>query len=142
VALTQPSGQAEKKILKELEACALADGVAFGALLNQVRELEAGEALTKLEASALRAEVASLKQQQQQQRRAEPAAGGAVTSARGDADWLYLRNVILKYMETEDHHSMFPVVATLLHLTASEVTTVARAREERASQRVSKGWFG
>jgi hypothetical protein len=43
VALTQPSGQAEKKILKELEARALADGVAFGALLNQVRELEAGE---------------------------------------------------------------------------------------------------
>ena len=43
MALTQPSGQAEKKILKELEARALADGVAFGALLNQVRELEAGE---------------------------------------------------------------------------------------------------
>jgi hypothetical protein len=135
--------QSQQALLKELEARALADGVAFGALLNQVRELEAGEALTKLEASALRAEVASLKQQQQQQqRRAEPAAAGAVTSARGDADWLYLRNVILKYMETEDHHSMFPVVATLLHLTASEVTTVARAREERASQRVSKGWFG
>ncbi|KOO26983.1 hypothetical protein Ctob_000882, partial [Chrysochromulina tobinii] len=94
--------QSQQALLKELEARALADGVAFGALLNQVRELEAGEALTKLEASALRAE----------------------------------------YMETEDHHSMFPVVATLLHLTASEVTTVARAREERASQRVSKGWFG
>ena len=137
--------QSQQALLKELEARALADGVACGALLNQVRELEAGEALTKLEASALRAEVARLKQHQQhqqQQRRAEPAAAGAVTSARGDADWLYLRNVILKYMETEDHHSMFPVVATLLHLTASEVTTVARAREERASQRVSKGWFG
>ena len=133
--------QSQQALLKELEARALADGVACGALLNQVRELEAGEALTKLEASALRAEVARLKQQQQQ-RRAEPAATGAVTSARSDADWLYLRNVILKYMETEDHHSMFPVVATLLHLTASEVTTVARAREERASQRVSKGWFG
>ena len=137
--------QSQQALLKELEARALADGVACGALLNQVRELEAGEALTKLEASALRAEVARLKQQQQQQqqqRRAEPAAAGAVTSARSDADWLYLRNVILKYMETEDHHSMFPVVATLLHLTASEVTTVARARDERASQRVSKGWFG
>ena len=135
--------QSQQALLKELEARALADGVACGALLNQVRELEAGESLTKLELSALRAEVARLQQQQQQQqRRAEPAATGAVTSARSDADWLYLRNVILKYMETEDHHSMFPVVATLLHLTASEVTTVARAREERASQRVSKGWFG
>ena len=136
--------QSQQALLKELEARALADGVACGALLNQVRELEAGEALTKLELSALRAEVARLQQQQQQQqqRRAEPAATGAVTSARSDADWLYLRNVILKYMETEDHHSMFPVVATLLHLTASEVTTVARARDERASQRVSKGWFG
>ena len=46
-----------------------------------------------------------------------------------EGERLYLRNVLQKYMETEDHETLFPVVATCLRLTPGEVDAI---RERRA----------
>ena len=48
---------------------------------------------------------------------------------------VHLRNIILKYMETEDHHSMFPVIATLLNLQPDEVAALRERREAREQAR-------
>ena len=42
---------------------------------------------------------------------------------------LYLRNVLLKYMETEDHETIFPVIAMCLRLTPEEVEALRERRE-------------
>ena len=44
---------------------------------------------------------------------------------------LYLRNVILRYMETEDHEGLFPVVAMCLRLEPAEVESVRERRHRR-----------
>ena len=61
----------------------------------------------------------------------------------------YLRNVLLKYMESEDHHTMFPVVATVLRFTHEEVMRIKERRERRESgrggevmRRLSGAFFG
>ena len=51
---------------------------------------------------------------------------------------LYLRNVILRYMENEDHHTMFPVIATCLKFTQEEVAGVAEKKAKREKER--RGW--
>ena len=48
---------------------------------------------------------------------------------------LYLRNVLLRYMETEDHTAMFPVVAMCLRLTAQEVEAIHERRAKRERER-------
>ena len=55
--------------------------------------------------------------------------------AKAAADALYLRNVLKSYMETEDHHTMFPVVAMLLKLTQAEVDELAAKRAARERER-------
>jgi len=43
----------------------------------------------------------------------------------------YLKNVIVKYMETNEHESLLPVIATILHLSPDEVRRVKTARSSR-----------
>jgi hypothetical protein len=50
---------------------------------------------------------------------------------------LYLRNVLQRYMETEDHETMFPVVAMCLRFTAEEVAAIRGRREQRERERRS-----
>ena len=55
-------------------------------------------------------------------RRAEAEGLRASASAR-EAEGLYLRNVVKKYMETEQHEALFPVIATCMHFSqASQVS--------------------
>ena len=55
------------------------------------------------------------------------------------ADRLYLRNVLLRYLETEDMHTMFPVIATVLRFTEAEVASIVQKKEER--ERPKKRFF-
>ena len=55
----------------------------------------------------------------------------ASTRRAQEAEQLYLRNVLLRYMETEDHTAMFPVVAMCLRLSKEEVSKIRERREER-----------
>ena len=54
-----------------------------------------------------------------------------------EATTTYLRNVILRYMQSEDHEAMFPVVAMVLKLGADEVADIRERRERR--ERESRG---
>jgi len=56
--------------------------------------------------------------------------------ARGSMDTLYLKNVVIKYMETHDLAGLLPVLAETLHLSQEEVE---RIRQYRG---VGKGVFG
>ena len=44
---------------------------------------------------------------------------------------LYLRNILQRYMESEDHEALFPVVATCLQLTPEEVQAIRERRAQR-----------
>jgi chromosome segregation ATPase len=44
----------------------------------------------------------------------------------------YLKNVVVKYMETEEHDRLVPVIATLLHLTPEEIARINDARRRRS----------
>ena len=59
-------------------------------------------------------------------------------SAVRDAETMYLRNVLKKYMETEQHEALFPVIATCMHFSQAEVEEIIAGRERRMSQ----GTFG
>ena len=48
-----------------------------------------------------------------------------------------LRNVLKRYMETEAHEQLFPVIATCLHLSQREVEEILSGRERR----ISTGFF-
>ena len=148
--------QAEQQAIREaLERRATSDGVALRVLGGQLRELEAegesaaerhADARARLEASegaaaGLRAEFVALRMQHEEAS-GEGARELQAALAAKAAEQLYLRNVLVKYMETEDHESMFPVVATLLHLTTSEVEAVARAKDERSRSSLSRRLFG
>lgn len=50
----------------------------------------------------------------------------------------YLRAVLLKYMESEDHEALFPVVAMVLKFTPEEVDGIHGRRMQRATRR---GWW-
>jgi hypothetical protein len=47
----------------------------------------------------------------------------ASASAR-DAEEMYLRNVVKKYMETEQHEALFPVIATCMHFSQAEIDEI------------------
>ena len=47
---------------------------------------------------------------------------------------MYLRNVLKKYMETEHHEALFPVIATCMRFSQSEVDEIVSGRERRMSQ--------
>ena len=98
-------------------------------LVDQQAEAEAREAARVARLSA----VERSKEEEAEQRRVEA------------ADKLYLRNVLKRYMETEDHHTMFPVVAMLLKLTQEEVDDLAAKRAARERERggvVRRLFFG
>ena len=54
-----------------------------------------------------------------------------------DGTRLYIRNVLLRYMENEDHETMFPVIATCMRFTPEEVSGIHDRRAEREKRR---GW--
>ena len=62
------------------------------------------------------------------------------------AEHLYLRNVLLRWMENdpEDHEALFPVVAMCLKFTSEEVAAIHTRRERRMRERrgVAWRWFG
>jgi hypothetical protein len=49
----------------------------------------------------------------------------------------YLKNIILRYMESNDHAALFPVISTVLCLSPEEI---AQVNEKRAA--LSRGYFG
>ena len=53
---------------------------------------------------------------------------------REEVDLAYLKNVIVKYMETEEHERLLPVLTMLLQITPDEVSKVEEARRKRKSQ--------
>ena len=60
----------------------------------------------------------------------------ALRLARQDT---YLRNVVKKYMETEQHEALFPVIATCMRFTQAEVDEILAGRERRISQGTLRG---
>ena len=120
------------------------DATAIQTLLAQVRDLDE-EIACLLEVSArdqssIRNHLESTQarlHQTDDERRAQEAARTAEAGER-----LYLRNVLLRYMETEDHETMFPVLAMCLQFTADEVSAIARKRSERERRASSWRIFG
>jgi hypothetical protein len=47
----------------------------------------------------------------------------------------YLKNILVKYMETGDHESLFPVLCTILQLSPEEQLHIKQKRQ-------GKGFFG
>jgi len=43
----------------------------------------------------------------------------------------YLKNVIVKYIETEEHENLFPLIATMLQLSPEETQRIKKKRESR-----------
>ena len=117
-----------------------ADGAAIRTLVAELGELDGWLVDEQVKAEAHEAaRVSSLseaersKEEEAEQRRVEA------------ADRLYLRNVLVRYMETEDHHTMFPVVAMLLKLTQEEIADLAAKRAARERERggvVRRLFFG
>lgn len=57
-----------------------------------------------------------------------------------EGELLYLRNVIKRYMETEQHEALFPVIATCMRFTEEEVEAIKRDRARRQLGR-SRGFI-
>ena len=51
----------------------------------------------------------------------------------------YLKNIVVKYIETDDYDHLMPVLAILLRLTPQEVGHAAQARQARLSSASSRG---
>lgn len=51
-----------------------------------------------------------------------------------DGDMCYLRNVMKRYMETEDHEALFPVIATCMRFSPEEVEQLHANRLRRQQQ--------
>ena len=117
-----------------------ADAGTIKSLTSQVGDLEA--TVTQLQEAAAKVE--------QEARESLSVAHGSLESYEEvrkaeSAERLYLRNVLLRYMETEDHTAMFPVVAMCLKLSADEVAKIRDRREERERAKgsaVSRFQFG
>ena len=61
------------------------------------------------------------------------AAGLRASATARDAEEIYLRNVVKKYMETEQHEALFPVIATCMHFSQAEIDEILAGRERRIS---------
>jgi len=61
------------------------------------------------------------------------AAGLRASASARDAEEIYLRNVVKKYMETEQHEALFPVIATCMHFSQAEIDEILAGRERRIS---------
>lgn len=59
------------------------------------------------------------------------------TKKRDGANLEYLKNIVLKYMETQEHDKLLPVLTTLLQFSPEEV---AKVQEARAAQQGSGLW--
>lgn len=107
-----------------------ADRTAIRSLVCELAKLEA-HMEEQAASAALReaARIASLSAEQRSREEEQQ------QKAKAAADALYLRNVLKSYMETEDHHTMFPVVAMLLKLTQAEVDELAAKRAARERER-------
>ena len=130
---TRAGGEgAETRLLKaraqeESRAQARAHAASESLLAAEVRALEADAAAGQADAAALAVELrgahelhgeasarAASLAAELEARRAEAEGLRASASAR-EAEGLYLRNVVKKYMETEQHEALFPVIATCMH---------------------------
>lgn len=59
------------------------------------------------------------------------------TKNRDGANLEYLKNIVLKYMETQEHEKLLPVLTTLLQFSPEEV---ARVQGARTAQQASGLW--
>eukprot|EP00958_Prasinococcus_capsulatus_P011997 scaffold1194_cov369-Prasinococcus_capsulatus_cf.AAC.11 len=91
------------------------------ALREQLEESERTHELRNKSHDVLKSEIAMLTRQKR----------------REEVDLAYLKNVIVKYMETEEHERLLPVLSMLLQITPDEVTRVEEARRRRHSGAIS-----
>jgi hypothetical protein len=138
----------------ERDACrarAEAEGVEARSALSRA-EVESARLLSELEAERGRAARESVLLQQTQAelgslstlmstqlREAESAARGSRESVIQAEEHAYLRNVLQRYMETEDHEALFPVIAMCIRLSAEEVEAIRQKRSAAASRRAGAG---
>ena len=59
------------------------------------------------------------------------------TKKRDGANLEYLKNIVLKYMETQEHDKLLPVLTTILQFSPEEV---AKVQEARTAQQGSGLW--
>jgi len=52
----------------------------------------------------------------------------------------YLKNVVLKYIETEEHETLMPVLSSLLQFTTEEVSRANLARDSRKAPITTTVW--
>ena len=117
---------------QQAHAHAAARRVAEAVYSSEVQRLEAGLHLSSEAAAALHRELegATARAVELEGRVAEEQARSSVR----DAEETYLRNVVKKYMETEQHEALFPVIATCMRFTQAEVDEILAGRERRISQ--------
>ena len=54
----------------------------------------------------------------------------------------YLKNIVLKYLETTDREPLLPVLTTVLQLSPAEVASLRKKNQASASSLVLGGLFG
>lgn len=95
---------------------------------ESAREAEEMMRLHNLQEAALKREIRELER----------------TKRRDGANLEYLKNIVLKYMETQEHDKLMPVLTTLLQFSPEEVAKVQEARTAQQSGGLWSyvGWGG
>ena len=66
---------------------------------------------------------------------------GSREKKREGVDLLYLKNIVIKYIETHDSKSMIPILSTLLQFSNEEVKHLEKINESRQTKFFPTSWF-
>jgi len=85
-------------------------------LTELLEQSETNEKLHELQAKLLKDEIRELQR----------------ATKRSTADMDYLKNIIVKYMETQEHEKLLPVIASILQFAPEDIKIIQESNSKRS----------